>query len=311
MGETYDGLALTCICIEGYTRHASSGHCRLCPAGTQKFEPGDQACSACPAGKYGNCTSCPAHTNSVNGSSAVTDCKCNVGYTGPDGGSCVACVAGKFKTSNGTAACAQCVAGKHSSALALGTDACADCGRDTYSNSDSTQCVACPANAVSAALSSVDTDCKCNVGYTGPDGAACAACVVGTYKDVSGSAPCTLCPKGKYAAEIGVSGCSTCPDHANSTPGSMNISNCVCEQGYTGANGTQCTACAHGTYKASSGSEECVRCPQNTFSNISASVQCTACAYGTYRLYSSINATNCSVCPNSTINSTLPPGCPM
>ena len=68
---------------------------------------------------------------------------------------------------------------------------------------------------------------------------------------------------------------------------------------------------APGTYKASVGSAECGSCPQNTFSNTSASVQCTACAYGTYRLHSSLSANNCSVCPNSTINSTLPSGCPM
>ena len=159
------------------------------------------------------------------------------------------------------------------------------------------------------------TNRTCNKGYSGGDGAACAACIAGSYKDVNGSAPCTLCPQGKYStaiASIAESTCSMCPDHAHSGAGSMDISNCVCNKGYTGANGTPCTACPHGTYKASDGSEECEHCPQNTFSNTSASVQCTACAYGTYRLHSSLSATNCSVCPNSTsLDSTLPSGCPM
>ena len=143
-------------------------------------------------------------------------------------------------------------------------------------------------------LCTFTNNCACNKGYTGPDGAACAACIAGTYKDVNGSAPCTLCP-----------------DHAHSRAGSMDILICTCNKGYTGANETHCKACPPGTYKASVGSAECGSCPQNTFSNTSASVQCTACAYGTYRLHSSLSANNCSVCPNSTINSTLPSGCPM
>ena len=36
-------------------------------------------------------------------SSVVTDCICNIGYTGPNGGNCEACEAGTFKTVAGTA----------------------------------------------------------------------------------------------------------------------------------------------------------------------------------------------------------------
>jgi hypothetical protein len=35
----------------------------------------------------------------------LTNCTCNAGSTGPDGGPCTACVAGKYKTSTGSAAC--------------------------------------------------------------------------------------------------------------------------------------------------------------------------------------------------------------
>ena len=37
------------------------------------------------------------------------------------------------------------------------------------------------------------TYCVCNTGYTGPNGQACTACAVGTYKGSSGSAACQSC----------------------------------------------------------------------------------------------------------------------
>ena len=40
--------------------------------------------------------------------------KCNAGYTGPDGGACVACAAGKYKIATGSAACIECAAGTYS-----------------------------------------------------------------------------------------------------------------------------------------------------------------------------------------------------
>ena len=42
-------------------------------------------------------------------------------------------------------------------------------------------------------------DCKCNQGYTGPNGASgsCTACTSGSYKDTRGTASCTACPQGK------------------------------------------------------------------------------------------------------------------
>ena len=54
----------------------------------------------------------PAHASPGPGSSNITNCTCNVGYTGPDGGTCQACEAGKYKGVNGSAACAFC-AGPH------------------------------------------------------------------------------------------------------------------------------------------------------------------------------------------------------
>ncbi len=66
-------------------------------------------------------------------------------------------------------------------------------------NAGSAACTNCPVNTNTWILSqansgywpgyngnSVLTACKCNPGYTGPDGEACQSCPVGTYKDSPG-----------------------------------------------------------------------------------------------------------------------------
>jgi hypothetical protein len=51
------------------------------------------------------CTSCLDYSDSPAGSSAATDCRCNGGYTGSNGGTCTACVAGKYKPVGGMFLC--------------------------------------------------------------------------------------------------------------------------------------------------------------------------------------------------------------
>jgi hypothetical protein len=43
----------------------------------------------------GVCLACPTNSNSAASSSVIAACTCNVGFTGPDGGVCSTCVAGK------------------------------------------------------------------------------------------------------------------------------------------------------------------------------------------------------------------------
>ena len=62
------------------------------------------------------------HENAA--SDASGDCACNAGYTGPNGGTCTACPAGKFKAQSGPAACSDCPSGTSSSssgAVSAGT----------------------------------------------------------------------------------------------------------------------------------------------------------------------------------------------
>eukprot|EP00802_Teleaulax_amphioxeia_P013768 Tamp_13822.p2 GENE.Tamp_13822~~Tamp_13822.p2 ORF type:complete len:142 (+),score=21.29 Tamp_13822:1084-1509(+) len=102
--------------------------------------------------------------------------RCNAGYTGPDGGTCTACAAGKYKVALGSADCSPCVG--------------------VYSHSPE---------------ASADSKfCGCNVGYTGPDGSTCTACEAGKYKVIIGKDVCFDCPAGKFKAGQGSGTCTHC-----------------------------------------------------------------------------------------------------
>ena len=85
--------------------------CQDCPAGKYKPVTGNLACTACPAGS----------TTGSTKSTAQTDCKCNAGYTGPNGGPCSACPAGTYKN-------------------LIGKDMCSPCAADTQSPQGSASC---------------------------------------------------------------------------------------------------------------------------------------------------------------------------
>jgi hypothetical protein len=85
---------------------------------------------------------------------------CPARYTGLDGGPCVACEAGTFKSAVGAA-----------------------------------DCETCPAWTSSASGSNELDHCKCVAGYTAAsDGVACGACDEGTFSSVGGTAACETCP---------------------------------------------------------------------------------------------------------------------
>ncbi len=184
-------VALTnCICNLGYT-DANDGTCDACAAGKYKPATGAGTCTDCLAGKYvidvgaDTCTNCDVNTYSAavgatlpdtcvacvnsqspSGSVALTNCICNMGYTGPNGGTCDACKAGKFKPATGAGICTDCDLGKYSLTMAETAEAV---------------CLTCPG----VSTSSVErTSCQCNAGYTGT---VCDACAAGKYKSVPGS----------------------------------------------------------------------------------------------------------------------------
>ena len=168
-----------CVCPSGFTSDGA-GACEACAAGKYKAGSGNEACTDCGAGKYSaasgaaaesTCSACTANSDAPAGSDAASDCICIAGFTsdgaGGDGVACAACIAGTYKDVNGSAPCSLCSQGKYSTAIAeISESTCIDCPAHTYSGIGSKQ----------------QTNCTCNKGYTGPDGAACAACIAGTYR---------------------------------------------------------------------------------------------------------------------------------
>jgi len=110
-------------------------------AGKYKIATGDAVCTNCVTGKYSValgatsdvCQTCPPNSNAAEASDIQTDCTCNSGYTGDDGDTCNACVAGKYKIAMGDAVCTNCVAGQYSVALGATKPKKAQQGGSSYS----------------------------------------------------------------------------------------------------------------------------------------------------------------------------------
>jgi hypothetical protein len=100
--EPNDGDETACKCNAGYTGPYGSID------GTLEWD--NRACAACPSGKYkaetgtAPCVECPANTDTRNltGRGSLADCKCKVGWAGPDGGPCTECPAGAYATHGGS-----------------------------------------------------------------------------------------------------------------------------------------------------------------------------------------------------------------
>ena len=127
------------MCSAGKYSHAIATGCSECPAGKAGTvtnatseesgcailcAPGhfstssSTICSVCPVNTYAytfltgpSCLSCPSSSTSTIRSINRTNCTCNAGYSGPDGGACAACNPGQFKPLNGSGACEDCNAG--------------------------------------------------------------------------------------------------------------------------------------------------------------------------------------------------------
>ena len=131
-----------CTCNQGYFG-PDGGPCAPCAAG--KFKPvhGSHNCTSCAADKYSNvsaqvsnetCVDCPANSYAPAGSSALTACICNAGYTGPEGSACTECPAGTFKNVSGPTPCLQCARGKYLNRTAsVSEDACILCPQHSWS----------------------------------------------------------------------------------------------------------------------------------------------------------------------------------
>jgi len=91
---------------------------------------------------------------------------CSTGSTGPNAEQCALCVAGKYKSSTGSAECTDCEAGTYSTTVGAVFDVCQDC----------------PMHSVSMMASDSPVDCICNAGFSGMCEELCTQCLVGKYR---------------------------------------------------------------------------------------------------------------------------------
>ena len=186
----------------------------------------------------------------------VSYCRCNLGYTGDahDEGVCVACAAGAYKFTIGSASCSLCGRGTYSTSIAAVSDA---------------TCLDCPPHSYSGHGSNDINECSCNSGYIGPHGGPCLACPTGTYRDAT-QVECQNCGAGKYSATEGnsaESGCIPC------AAGTFSI--------VFGANDSDvCQDCGPGKYAESAGNDDesdCIMCGAGKFSNATGADNSTSC----------------------------------
>ena len=256
-----------CYCEAGFAQVNGTDWCALCNPGKYNTQlartacsnctvglfaagygsKGPDSCFACPAGLWSpegspDCKMCPVNSAAPAGSGSISNCICDAGYTGPNGGPCLPCESGKYKAANGSAACTPCAFGSDS---ASGQTACT-CTERFYANG----------SACLPKYATLQGVFQCNVGYTGPNGTGpCVECAVGTYKNALGSVACTSCPAGQYQPELAAISASSCITCAADTFSNVSAS-------------AACTACPAG-FKALPGTTTVQDCcglnssPQN------------------------------------------------
>ena len=195
---------------------------------------------------------CPVDSYSVMGSGEITNCSCAAGWSGSNG-ECSRCMPGEFRPFIGAAKCTACAVGKYSSTAAL---SCVYCTARTYAADDRSECILCPENSYSAVGSSAISNCSCNAGWWGADGA-CSRCVPGKFSPNDGAAVCTACAAGTYSNTTASrcvnckagsysahdkSGCLSCPANSNSTVASGAVEACYCNAGWWTVNKNNNTA---------------------------------------------------------------------
>jgi hypothetical protein len=236
---------------------------------------------------------------------AKQGCKvCDAGHTGPGGGACTACAAGKYKPVPGSAACTSCGAGKYAEGTV--STVCTDCGSGTYST------------AVGATVNSTCSGTRCSAGKYGQTGATsasattCLLCPAGTYMALTGASACTNCTAGTYSAAVGASNCTNCALGKYSAAGASVCIDCEAGKYGTGGGGLDfteiqagvgispgapgCTSCTAGKYSAATGQTSaatCTNCTAGKYSAAGASA-CSDCAAGTYSAAAS--STVCTIC---------------
>lgn len=306
-----------CVAAPGYF---TAGSVQPCPPGTFQDLSGQTDCKLCGGLGFNayysitvastsntSCITCPAHSHVVGSSSGTErgDCVCDDGYSGPNGGPCVACPSGTYKD--------------NSVLDPIYPNQCSPCPGNTYLDTQAAVsvdlCLPCMHNASSAEGSTSIQQCKCDPGFK-LSGIVCVGCSSGTIQNGSDDSQCVQCPAGTY--EDGHISCVACPEFTNAPRGSTV---CTCNAGYEESTGS-CRECAHGHYNPGQNSS-CQPCPLSTWSGITASVACQPCPENSASTVTGMTSVQgcvcdggyagdsgvCSLCPAGTYHATTTTTC--
>ena len=301
--------ASECVaCDENAQSPAASDRLAACHCNAGYFEADLGACLPCLNDTYKDwvddetqgCAACPPHAESAPGSLSVTACRCRRGFTGEDGGPCVACPLGTYKA-------------------AAGDEGCELCPADTFNDeANASSCQACTPNALAPAGSASAAACACDwrSGYGAvpelPD-LTCALCPAGSAATASGCEPCA---QGSYSMFVGSTACAAC--HADASSYELPRIDCQCNRGFyledPHANAPTCVACNSSSFKESTGNQSCTPCHAHSQALAGSVSQtacqcelgfyrqstfvCTACAPGSYSAV--LDAETCAACPYAT-----------
>ncbi|EKX31555.1 hypothetical protein GUITHDRAFT_149224 [Guillardia theta CCMP2712] len=281
-------VELGCQCLGGFGY--VSGKCTKCLEGYYKDTVSNRVCEACPTDTYNplnqssrssDCLACTNFSSSPEASTRKTDCECDDGYGGPDGGPCAACPDGFFSNASETAciecgfgqtslsdrsSCRPCLSGTHGPQPA--NPFCPECFPGSYQEySGQSFCSLCPIGKASRAEgSNTSLTCQnCSAGYHAPSPgtSSCLICTGGTYS-LAASGECIPCDQGS----VSLPGFSACLQCVPQTYADANATHCEdCEEGtYSDFGYTSCISCEPG-YRLDFGLRECIGCDNNTYSN--------------------------------------------
>jgi hypothetical protein len=123
-----DSAQILCNAGYGLSKQRAGGsrqpNCTLYGTFSPSFE-----CVECQPGTYSStesseCLVCPENSISTLRSLRLVHCVCNAGFSGPNGGPCVACVAGKYKKVTGSTLCSDCPSNPNSPEWSSALTAC-------------------------------------------------------------------------------------------------------------------------------------------------------------------------------------------
>ena len=255
-----------CTCNPGFEANGI-GVCQSCGVGEYN-EVQDSSCLLCAPDTYNpvtalddiaGCLSCPQNASSSDGSSLLTQCLCDAGFSGEPGQQCTACDVGFYRSD-------------------MNEYICTACPEDTYNDvlaaEDVAACRTCPINTESRAGSGESIACVCTAGFhfnasqTSESAYSCVECKEGFYQPDANSSQCIACEPGLFSTERAAS-------HA-----------------------AVCTKCADGSYSLEPGSSACEQCENGKYQNISVpgvtAEECTPCPlFSTHGLLGSVSRQEC------------------